>query len=95
MNTPPDKLHDEYIQYLKSCVTKYMSILEDILGPRDPRFVFGTVKKSDRNPHTHFPNDHHFCLRYPNFRHQGRHVGTIASAKHGKTDCGTSLLSIC
>ena len=39
-----------------------MNALSDVLsklGPRDPTFVFGTVRQSSRNPHTHFPDNYH------------------------------------
>ena len=34
-------------------------MLEEMLGPRDSRFTFGTVKGSSRNPHTSFPGGYH------------------------------------
>ncbi len=59
MRASADELRDSYVRDLKAHVTRYLSILESILGPRDPRFVFGTIRKSDGRPCTHFPEDFH------------------------------------
>ena len=60
MKAFPDELHDLYVRDLEAHVTKYVSILESIFGQRDPRFLFGTVGKSDGWPRTHFPGGFHF-----------------------------------
>ena len=45
-----------YVRDLNKYVTKYMSTLESLFGPCDPRFVFGSIKKSDEDtPSVHFP----------------------------------------
>ena len=60
MKTYPDKLHKSYIRKLEDCVTKYVSILETIFGPCDPRFVFGTIGRSkDERACIYFPEDFH------------------------------------
>ena len=48
-----------FVTHLKNQVEKYLAILEEMFGPPDPRFVFGTILKSSRNPHTDFPFDYH------------------------------------
>ena len=58
--TSLDKLHEPYISDLKAHVTRYLAILESIFGPRDPRFVFNTIGKTDGMPCTYFPEDFHF-----------------------------------
>ncbi len=50
-----------YIQALEAHARRYISILESIFGPRDARFVFGTVRKSNGCPRTDFPKDFHYC----------------------------------
>lgn len=60
MNTSNRNFQDSYVSSLRLHVTKYLTILESILGPRDPRFVFGTIGKSDERPHTYFPDGFHF-----------------------------------
>ena len=55
----------EYICYLKAHVARYLSILETIFGPRDPRFVFHTIKHSEDGPYTNFPQNYYLnggCL---------------------------------
>ena len=37
----------EYIENLESEVQRYTEILNDLFGPCDPRFVFGTIRKSE------------------------------------------------
>ena len=51
-----------YIVYLKKRFCKYMTTLEQMFGPRDPRFVFGSFQKAIYNdfPRTNFPNGFHF-----------------------------------
>ena len=49
-----------FVTHLKNRVEKYLAILEEMFGPPDPRFVFGTILGSSRNPHTHFPCGYHF-----------------------------------
>ena len=46
----------QYIDYLRHHATRYLSMLEAIFGPRDPRFDFGTIGLSDDDrPRTHYP----------------------------------------
>ena len=58
--TSLDELHKSYVSDLKAHVTRYLAILESIFGPRDPRFVFNTIRMSDESPSTHFPGGFHF-----------------------------------
>ena len=52
---------NSYQQFLNAWVEKYLSILESIFGPRDSRFVFGTVRSTNKNyPHTGYPDGFHF-----------------------------------
>lgn len=60
MNASPDELHDQYVRDLEAHVASYVSILESIFGPRDARFVFGTIRKSDGRPCPGFPAGFHF-----------------------------------
>ena len=61
MKTSFDELHNSYVSDLKAHATRYLTILESIFGPRDPRFVFNTVRCSDdKSPCTHFPEGFHF-----------------------------------
>ena len=49
-----------YIEFLRSAVERYVGKLEVLLGPRDKRFVFGTIEKScDDRPRNHFPNKYY------------------------------------
>ncbi len=50
----------EYICDLEAHATRYLSILESIFGPRDSRFVLGTIQHSEEGPCTYFPQQHHF-----------------------------------
>ena len=53
----------QFVHQLEEHVGQYLIKLEQMLGPHDSRFVFGTVRKTtDKNgsPHTHFPNGYHF-----------------------------------
>ena len=53
----------EFVHQLEEHVRQYLIKLERMLGPRDRRFVFGTVRMTtdkNGNPHTHFPNGYHF-----------------------------------
>ena len=46
----------QYTWDLKKYVTKYLSTLEDLFGPRDPKFVFGDIKKANQDtPYVYFP----------------------------------------
>lgn len=52
----------QYAEFLERQAYRYRTILEDILGPFDCRFVFGSIKKSideDDVPHTNFPSGFH------------------------------------
>ena len=52
----------QYVEFLEGQANKYRTIVEEILGPFDCRFVFGTIKKSiheDDVPHTNFPGGFH------------------------------------
>ena len=52
----------EFVKLLEQQALRYRGILEDIFGPCDPRFVFGSIKKStdkDDVPCTNFPNGFH------------------------------------
>ena len=54
--------HDQtlFVLHLEERVQYYIPILEGMFGPRDPTFVFGTVRQSeDRSPRTHFPGNYH------------------------------------
>ena len=55
-----------YLNILEHKVRFYMGILEDMFGPRDPRFLFGSIKKSDDDsPQLNYPNKFHLsggCL---------------------------------
>ena len=58
-------MHDnsEFLKFLEQQALQYRGILEDMFGPRDQRFVFGSIKKSiDEGdiPYTYFPNGFHF-----------------------------------
>ena len=48
-----------FFQYLNEQVIKYLDVLEELFDPHDPRFVFGNIQQSDRNPHTSFPGNYH------------------------------------
>ena len=51
-----------YVVFLKEQACRYRDILQEIFGPYDRRFVFGSIKKSidkDDVPHTNFPNGFH------------------------------------
>lgn len=61
MKTSPDESHISYVSDLKAHATRYLTLLESILGRRDPRFAFNTVRCSDdENSCTHFPEGFHF-----------------------------------
>lgn len=52
----------QYVEFLEGQACRYRTILEEMLGPFDSRFVFGTIKKSideDDVPHTNFPGGFH------------------------------------
>ena len=54
------RLHQHFVQYLEQQVRYYLGILERMFGPRDPRFEFGTIRKSRNNiPRTHFPKNYY------------------------------------
>ena len=49
-------------QQLSKQVRRYLVILERLFGPRDPRFDFGSIKRSTHpkgDPQTHFPTEYH------------------------------------
>lgn len=48
-----------FVRHLNAQAQRYLCILEVLLSSRDQRFVFGTVRQSSRNPHTHFPGRYH------------------------------------
>ena len=53
----------QFVHQLEEHVRQYLIKLEQMLGPRDPRFVFGTVRMTfnvNDVPHTHFPRGYHF-----------------------------------
>ncbi len=54
--------HQNYIRHLEQQVHRYMGILQQMFGPRDSRFVFGSIRESvfDDVPQTHFPHNFHF-----------------------------------
>lgn len=55
-----DDIRKRYIETLRTAVERYLGKLEFLLGPRDERFIFGTIKKShDDRPRTHFPNNYY------------------------------------
>ena len=48
----------QYVAFLEGQANRFRTIVEEILGPFDRRFVFGTIKRSileDDVPHTNFP----------------------------------------
>ena len=50
----------KYVESLESEVQRYKGILEYLFGPCDPRFVFGTIRKSeDGMPRTFYPAGYH------------------------------------
>ncbi len=52
----------QYVEFLEGNAHRYRTILQDILGPFDRRFVFGSIKKSidvEDVPHTNFPGGFH------------------------------------
>ena len=52
----------QYVEFLVEQTCRYRDILQDIFGPYDQSFVFGSIKKSideDDVPHTNFPNGFH------------------------------------
>ncbi|MCY4095725.1 MAG: hypothetical protein OXG05_11455 [Gammaproteobacteria bacterium] len=43
---------------LRQQAEKYLKDLEELFGPRDPRFVFSSIERSsNRYPHTDYPNE--------------------------------------
>ena len=59
MKTVP-RYNQHFVQYLEQQVRYYLSILESMFGPRDPRFEFGSIRKSsDDIPRTYFPNSYY------------------------------------
>ena len=55
--------HSDFVQFLERQVHKYRGILEEMFGPCDQRFIFGSIKKVSEKgdpPHTHFPGKFHF-----------------------------------
>ena len=51
----------DYVRGLECRIGAYMRVLEAMFGPRDPRFVYGSIKKSDGSPQLHFPNNYNLC----------------------------------
>ena len=50
----------QYVGYLNKQVQEYVEMLEDMFGPRDQGFVFGTVRQSDCNiPRTYYRGKYH------------------------------------
>lgn len=52
----------QFVQRLEEHVRQYLLKLGQLLGPPDPRFVFGTVRKTFAEndvPHTSFPHGYH------------------------------------
>ncbi len=50
----------EYVAELRLSACRYLSILEGLFGSRDPRFIFGTIRKALKSsfgdrPRIHFP----------------------------------------
>lgn len=57
------RTHSEFIRFLDQQARTYRGRLEDMFGQCDPRFVFGSIKKTvniDDPPHTNFPDGFHF-----------------------------------
>ena len=49
---------DQFVRYLKRQAREYVANLERMFGPRDEKFVFGTIRKSrDDKPRTNYPNN--------------------------------------
>ena len=46
---------DRYLKSLKYQADHYISILEEIFGPRDPGFIFDKIGMADDGPQTFFP----------------------------------------
>ena len=46
----------QYLESLKDLADHYISILEEIFGPRDPRFIFDKIEMIDDGPQTFFPD---------------------------------------
>ena len=58
------KMHEpsEYLKFLRGQANGYIKVLEEIFGPCDPKFVFGSIQKSTQKsgmPQTYFPNGFH------------------------------------
>ena len=54
------EVQQQFVRYLEQKVHRYVDRLEKMFGPRDQRFVFGTVRQSNSHiPRTHFPFDYH------------------------------------
>ena len=50
----------QYVGYLNKQVQEYVEMREDMFGPRDQGFVFGTVRQSDCNiPRTYYRGKYH------------------------------------
>ena len=57
-----NELRSQYVHRLEEHIRQYLLKLEALLGPRDPRFVLGTARKSfnkNDTPHTSFPHGYH------------------------------------
>ena len=47
------------ISELAESAKRYLVVLESMFGPRDLRFAFGTIRKSDDGPRTFYPGGFH------------------------------------
>ena len=57
-----DEPHMEFLNCLNQHVIHYMSVLQDLFGLRDPKFVIGSIQKSTHykgDPQTNFPSGYH------------------------------------
>ena len=49
----------DFVEYLEKKTLDYLEILEQLFGPRDPRFVLGPLIRSNDNPRTFFHVRYH------------------------------------
>ena len=85
----------QFVHQLEEHVRQYLIKLEQMLGPRDPRFVFGTVRMTfnvNDVPHTHFPIGYHFNGTAPSMFTLANGLGI---ACHQIRLFGRSLTSAC
>ena len=50
--------HSDYLRFLQGQANGYIKVLEELFGPCDPKFVFGSIQKSTHQsgmPQTFFP----------------------------------------